>query len=390
MRAAAGQGDSDMGVPFQQLPGPSARESVPPIENPLSSRRRSDIRCRFRRLCPMAIESELTIRPYRSGDEHAILRTFNFVFREVCGPSFVDRDLASWRWQFLENPWGYRIWLAVTPDGEVVAQYAGVPYPMTTAAGDCLFIHIVDSFVHPDYRKGLKRSGVFVHTVLPFFADCHDRGDAVLYGFPLPAAERIGKRLLDYKRLCVVDYLCRDLSRRGPRRPRRVEVDCVDILPLDIDSLFERFSPRTSCLTRRNAAYLTWRYLSMPGSRYEIWTARRGGELRGLMVLRPIHELLPNACTIADWMVVEDDKKTTDALVAVAAERGRAHHRQRLLAVFSNWGDEHAALLQRGFDTVPSANYLERPLAYRIHHPNMSKKWLQRNWWYTLGDSDLV
>jgi hypothetical protein len=59
----------------------------------------------------------LVIRPYRPGDEHAILRTFNLVFREVCGPGYVDRTLAQWRWAWLDNPIGHRISLAVADDG---------------------------------------------------------------------------------------------------------------------------------------------------------------------------------------------------------------------------------------------------------------------------------
>ena len=45
-----------------------------------------------------------TIRPYRPGDESAILSTFNLVFREVNGPGFVDRGLDVWRWIYSRNP----------------------------------------------------------------------------------------------------------------------------------------------------------------------------------------------------------------------------------------------------------------------------------------------
>ena len=63
------------------------------------------------------MSNALTIRPYEAGDEAAILSTFNLVFREVCGPDYVDRTLAQWRWAYPDNPAGHRISLAVAEDG---------------------------------------------------------------------------------------------------------------------------------------------------------------------------------------------------------------------------------------------------------------------------------
>ena len=129
-------------------------------------------------------------RGYEPGDEVEILKTFNLVFREVCGESYVDRALDYWNWEFVECPFGHRISLAFTEDGTCAAQYAGVVYPMATKFGDCTFVHIVDSMAHPDHRRGLKRPGLFVNNAFPWFELCHEMGDAVMYGYPVPAAER--------------------------------------------------------------------------------------------------------------------------------------------------------------------------------------------------------
>src|SRR5690606_17080289 len=133
------------------------------------------------------------IRPYRPGDEDSILAGFNRVFREVCGPGYVDRSMATWRWEFTENPAGNRITVGLH-EGVVAAHYAGVPQRVSTAFGDMTFVHIVDSFVVPEHRAGLRRPGLFVETALPWFELCHEMGDAVLYGYPVKTAERIGQR----------------------------------------------------------------------------------------------------------------------------------------------------------------------------------------------------
>ena len=54
------------------------------------------------------MSGELTIRPYQPGDEAKILETFNLVFREVCGPGYVDRTLEQWQWAYRDNPAGMR------------------------------------------------------------------------------------------------------------------------------------------------------------------------------------------------------------------------------------------------------------------------------------------
>ena len=83
----------------------------------------------------IAARSDISVRPYRPGDEAEILTSFNTVFRQVCGDGYVDRDAAHWRWQFHDNPAGRRIWLAATPDGEIAAHYGGISMHVVTEFG---------------------------------------------------------------------------------------------------------------------------------------------------------------------------------------------------------------------------------------------------------------
>ena len=336
------------------------------------------------------MSATFSYRNYQPGDEHGILETFNRVFREVCGDSYVDRDMGFWKWEFEACPFGHRISLAYAEDGTCAAQYAGVVYPMATTFGDCNFVHIVDSMAHPDYRKGLKRPGLFVTTAYPWFELCHDMGDAVMYGYPVPIAERIGQRYLEYHRLRVVNYLAREAGLGGVDLPAGVEVEKVERAPDGVEALFEQVTAEKLCLTRRNAAYLDWRYVEIPGDSYELYAARRAGQLCGVMVLRPVHELMPGSCTIVDWIVPEGDLEAFDALLGRATQRAREMGRAQVMAVFPDPSLEFARLKERDFSVVSSEHYEERRLTHRIYHPQMTTPWLQEHWWYTLGDSDLA
>jgi hypothetical protein len=261
---------------------------------------------------------------------------------------------------------------------------------MATVFGDCSFVHIVDSMAHPEFRKGLKRPGLFVTTAYPWFELCREMGDAVMYGYPVPIAERIGQRYLEYHRLRVVDYLCRDAVVGVVDLPGELTVGRVATIPAEIDALAQAVAADKLCLTRRDHQYLTWRYVAAPGDPYEIYAARRAGALSGLMVLRPEHELAPGSCTIVDWVVPHADTVTLDALLATATARAREGGRGRVMAIFPDPSPEYAALRARGFAVVPSAEFMERRLTHRIYHPQMTTEWLQEHWWYTLGDSDLA
>lgn len=334
---------------------------------------------------------DLTIRPYRAGDEHGILATFNLVFREVCGPGFVDRTLAQWRWQYLQNPWGQRISLAVAPDGTIVSQYAGVPILADTPAGPQTFVHCVDSMTHPEWRAGLKRPGIFVITGLPFSAHSRRIGDAVLYGFPVDAAFRIGSRYLEYHFLRVIDFLIRDVGAGFIDPPADVRLERVTAIPPDIGGLYEVVRAEKRVLLRRDYRYLDWRYVQNPShAEYELWTARRDGKLVGFLVLKPGGGLAPDAATIADWLAGETDAGAAQALLHVASRRAAEERKVRLMTVVPEWSAEWRTFERHGFVRTPSSNWLERRLVYLLTNPSLSEPVLQADWWYMLGDSDLA
>ncbi len=332
------------------------------------------------------------IREYRPGDEPGILTSFNRVFREVCGEGYVDRQPGFWDWEFAQNPAGHRIVVAVGEDGTIAAQYAGCPQRFHSSYGEVTFVHIVDSFVVPEARQGLKRPGLFVTTAYPWFELCDRMGDAVLWGFPVKTAERIGQRYLEYKPLRSIDYLCRGVGAGALEGPADVQVEAVAEIPAEADALFERVAAEKTCLLRRDRAYLDWRYRRIPGGGkdYTVLAARRGGELVGLAVLRVQHELVPEACTFADWVVPGCDGEVVDGLLAAASRIAQGAGRKTLMAVLPPWSPEAAALTARGFEAVSSAIYMERKLTHRIYHAAMTTEWLAENWWYTVGDTDLV
>jgi hypothetical protein len=108
------------------------------------------------------------------------------------------------------------------------------------------------------------------------------------------------------------------------------------------------------------------------------------------MVLQPRHELIPSACTIADWVVETADEAVLDAFVHVATQRATELGREKVFAFFAPTAPEWQLFTARGFAVLPSSIWMERRLVYLITGSPMDEGYLANQWWYTLGDSDLV
>ncbi len=158
--------------------------------------------------------AKLQYRPFEPGDEERILETFNLTFRQVCGQGYVDRGSAQWRWEYLDNPAGSLAYLAVTEQGQVAAQYAGVLMRVHLGAEDrdLVFMHAVDSMVHPDFRRGLKKRPLFLEIAEAYFETYGGKAFDLGFGYPVRPAWRIGERYLGYRKIRDLDFLLLDLA----------------------------------------------------------------------------------------------------------------------------------------------------------------------------------
>jgi L-amino acid N-acyltransferase YncA len=326
------------------------------------------------------------VRAYQPGDEHAILAAFNRIFARV-DPGFVPRTLEEWRWLYERNPSGRRIFLAVAEDGRVLAQYAGIPQRVWLDGAPTSFSQSVDSMSDPDSRR-LAREPLFVQVGRAFDAAFGGTGpakDTLMWGLPVPAAFRIGKRALKYELIRQQHKLSAPLARLALPAAALAAEELAEF-PAECDAWFARVARERRGLAVRDRAQLHWRYRENPNHRYRFAVARRAGSLAGLVVFQKGAFDQVEDGLVVDWLASPGDSDVRHALLAWAAEAARAEGCERLTAVFPETAPEWLAFQELGFRVHATRYFLVAWSFSRVH----DLAWMQRHWYYTLGDTDLA
>jgi len=324
------------------------------------------------------------IRPFRPGDEEGILATFNLVFGEN-DPSFVPRTRAEWDWAFARNPAGRRIWVAEC-EGVIAAQCAALPYRVILDGRPASFTQGVDSMVHPDHRKGLRRPGLYVETAYPFFRQFGAwDADLLHYGWPVEPAWRIGRTFLGYEIVRTQVIHAREVD-PGPTAAPEGVVRVQRFGP-EARALYDRCSAHWGASTIRDDAFLNWRFLERPGFQYHVFAVPGAdGALRGYAVYRRADRPYPGSGLLMDWLVPEDDLEAARLLREAVLAQARADGAQAVLVVFPEWTPWNLRFQEWGF-RLHTTDYL---LIGIIQSPRYDTWWLRQNWWYQLVELDVV
>lgn len=335
---------------------------------------------------------EITVRPYRPGDEEGILRLFNEVFAED-DPGHLLRTRAHWEWEFLKNPAGTQVVLGVEPKGRIVAQYACLPAIVHLDGRHACCGQGIDSVVHQDYRKGLKREGAFLKTARYYFEHYGvPEVNAFGYGFPNKKAYRIGVRMLGYVPIASpVKTLARNLinfrNDEVVGRGRATEGTVVPIPRFDerADRLWEALEPKHKLAIVRDARYLNWRYTDCPSVEHASFGLDDGaGGFRALWTLRR-NWMGPPILAVCELLCDPKDSAAVGRALEHLCHYAREHGQQRVEVWIPPTTPVYDAILSRGFEAEDSPFNL----CIKIYDPQLDAAWARAHWYYTIGDSDV-
>jgi len=335
----------------------------------------------------MASEAaDFLVRPYQPGDEGAILPSFNCVFAAI-DPTFTPRSAEEWRWRYAENPAGLRIYVVLAPGGEVVAHQAGMPIAMVHKGERVHWNQVVDSFTDPAHERGLHRSGAFLRAAQEFndvYGGPPPR-DQIMYGLPVRRAFRIGQKLLKYQTVRNQNELRGELGRVALGAAGAIEVEEVAAFPEDVDAFFERARAPFGAVAARERAFLDWRFVRRPATRYRIALARLAGELVGYAVYRRAAFDLRESGLVCDWLIDPARRAAGNALRAWLVETARAEGAGELRTLLPETCADFREFQQVGWRVHPTSYFLAAGSYFSGFH-TLDLYW---DWYYTLAEFDL-
>jgi hypothetical protein len=337
----------------------------------------------------VARKDKVFLRVYQNGDELNILPMFQKVFQ-------AQRTMAHWKWKFRDNPFGsHKIALAVTADGFLAAHFCGYAVPFYVSVQDpkeFISLQGADTMTHPEFRRlGLGSTSVLTRVTTYFFNRFCVDNMPFMYGYNTGHIKKFGERFLGYRYMSPIPYHVLDLkvlnrpSFAPVKKLRKyiVAVKRVTHMTADFNYLFKRASRNYGMLIKKDATYLKWRYLDCPDQTHQIFSVKFLGKLVGWCVFSLKGRVLiwGDALFLKKyaWCV----KMMFDPLL-----KKDFPHVQRIEGWFSRkpeWWTK--SLKKAGFVETADPNNLAAGIIFFDNTFNLP--FVDRNLYYTMGDSDL-
>jgi hypothetical protein len=331
------------------------------------------------------------IRSYRPGDEHQIMEMFNEVFHQ-------NLDLSYWYWKYRDNPYGsYRISLAATESGVLAAHYAGYPLVLSSyfpgrPYAEINTYQLGDKMSRKTFRAAGFGKGALIARAYAHFKDTYmNESIPFAYGFAAHHSLRFGTLILNYVDVESVTYRKIDIFGLNSlavnsikRQITRLRVDEVSGIDERWSDFFNKTAPYYTFLSKRDAAYLRWRYFERPDRKYLMLSVKKGRKLVGWSVFyREANKII-----WGDALFSPEDVDAIKSVLLNLRDHPYAEGAGFIECWFPPrplWWDDILRSLNFISGAEPSNLHLTSPVFSDPAAPEMLSKYF----YYTMGDSDL-
>jgi Acetyltransferase (GNAT) domain len=317
----------------------------------------------------------MTILGYKEGDEIAIQSLFKSAFNR-------DMSIEYWDWRFKRNPAGKTMIKLMWDADFLVGHYAVCPVYVNVCGVRTLAALSMTTMTHPLYTG----RGIFSELADQLYQSLSQEfAIEFVWGFPNVNSHYGFIKNLGWKDLAVVPTLSLSTSQVKP-----VQDDAV----YRHDQIDHSFLPSVSAVTSkyevgvlRDIEYLKWRYLECPTIKYDIFSVRSDKNLY-FLVLKIFKSF--DYPTKYEIDLVEFFMPVDAGLVLRALQAILAHYRAYDVVKINAWiplgDDRHGVLEKIGFS-------YDKPLTYMgiksLGNPDLGTYIDFRNWYFSMGDSDV-
>ncbi len=319
------------------------------------------------------MEKNLQSKSYQEGDEAHIVRLFQLVFGR---PMTLD----YWHWRFRDNPAG-RPQVELAWDGEILAGHYAVSPVWLSVKGQKLQSALsMTTMTHPDYR-GL---GLFTSLATTLYGRMADSGYDLVWGFPNAFSHRGFCRDLQWGDIYEIPTFSLPLEavKRTPDVPAQISES--DRFDEGFNDLWESLRDRYAVIVRRDQSYLDWRYTKNPEHHYAVLTWKEAGRVLGYATCKPYQDCLD----VVDFLTFPEPNIARGLLAAIIAKaKSMAPPATKITMWLPLHDPVHQELEKWGFKNTEPVTYFGcRPLGKGAD----KELWFEwRNWYFTMGDSDV-
>ena len=357
------------------------------------------------------MKKKWTLVEYKDGDEEIINPLLNEVYK-------INRDLSYWKWEFKQNPHGFKTILAM--DGSrIIGHLASINREIKVGGSENLASLEVEGITHPEYQ----RQGIFISLGKKLLSDLKMEKVSIVCGFPNENALP-GHRKLECIELLTLHVMIRPVNfrrvseRMVPNRfigmlfsmmgrvsfklfyrqkrtmmERDVKIRTINHFDSRFDDFWEKVKTDYNIVLKRDSKYLNWRYVQCPNKHYRIYVAEENKKILAWAVVRTLDKFDLKNGAIVDLLAQSDcDDIVCNMLIKI--EEDFIEEEVDLMACsIPKWSFYYKILKKSGFMVCPrKLNPRNEPFIIYILNDDLDLELIKKapNWYVTWGDTDVV
>jgi hypothetical protein len=312
-----------------------------------------------------------SLRTYETGNENNIAQLFKKCFGR-------EMDIDFWLWRFRENPSGAGIIHLAWDNEKLASHYAATPTNMQINGDEYVTGLSGTTMTHPDYRG----QRLFQKVAEKIYEIMVRERIAFVWGFPNSLIHRI--RVRDLKWMDIYEI---PTFRIYKKKYALLAEPCDKIVYLDdfdhrFDGLWDRVKKKYQIITIRDSKYLHWRYVENPDQSYQIVAYINNDDISGYAVFKEYK----NEVQIID-IITDGDLEVGKLLIFTVFRFAIKVDAESVSLWLSVINPLHHELEKYGFKNESPVTYFGGFIFN--NHLEKSKLYDYRNWYITMGDSDV-
>jgi GNAT superfamily N-acetyltransferase len=322
-----------------------------------------------------------------------------------------NRLISQWDWKYEANPFNFFAdpdILLLKNGNDIIGMEGTMSLRVSILGKEYWIKNFCDLVIHPDYRgQGLSRkitkqfivdhpmgfswlNEISQKTVAPLSTSRYTR---LLFLFRLIDPSQViykttGNRFLRYWG-SLITSATHHFAYLLHRRPSSTKLTVSQVTTFDyrVNSLWKRASRNYPVIIVRDQSYLNWRFVHRPDAKYILFTATRGDDLVGFIVLRVIEKFGLKCGYLTDFLVENRSSSLLKYLLYEAIDFLR-HEGTAIIICLATMHFFRHTFYHMGF--IPwrlKAKFFSPRL--NSSDPELQIFRISRQWYLTMGDGDL-